>query len=69
LAELGESRLKVTGPVPGERFGMLATRSDKQIQLLVYNFNEQNDQFKKKDEIEIHLEGLPASRKVTINEI
>jgi beta-xylosidase len=69
LAKLGEDRLKVSGPPVGGRLGMLATRSAKQIQLLVYNFNEQDDQFDAKDEISIDLNGLSSAKEVSITEI
>jgi hypothetical protein len=69
LAKLGENRLKVIGPPVGGRFGMLATRSEKQIQLLVYNFDEQDDLFDKKDAIIINLEGLTNTKSVSISEI
>jgi len=59
LAQLGENRLAVEGPRVGGRMGIIPTKSSKkEIQLIVYNYNETDDDLSISDEIEIELSGL-----------
>jgi len=59
LAQLGDKRLKVDGPRIGGRLGILATKSSKrEIQLIVYNYNETDDNLTISDELQIKLSGL-----------
>lgn len=68
LAVLGNQRLKVNGPKPGGRYGVLATKSDSTIQLLVYNFQETDDDFNQKDKFVINLDQLDDKGKLSIKE-
>ena len=59
LAQLGESRIEVKGPRIGGRHGVLATKSsDKEIQMIVYNYNETDDDLAVSDKVDIKLSGL-----------
>lgn len=68
LAKLGNQRLQVTGPKPGGRFGLLASRSDRAIQLLAYNFQETDDRLDQEDHVVVNLEHLPGEGKLTVKE-
>lgn len=60
LAKLGKSRLEVQGTRTGERVGVIATKSsDRELQMIVYNYNETDDDFTIADDVEILLAGLP----------
>ena len=58
LVRLGPDRLKVGGPKPGGRYGVLAARSGKEVQLLAYNFQETDDDLRRTDLFAIGLSGL-----------
>lgn len=59
LAQLKENRIEVKGPLPGERVGILATQDkNSELALLVYNYNETDDNLKVLDNIEIDLLGM-----------
>lgn len=59
LAQLGENRIEVSGPRIGSRIGVLATRSsDKEIQMIIYNYNETDDELTILDNIDIQISGL-----------
>jgi xylan 1,4-beta-xylosidase len=60
LTRLGGSFLPVEGPMVGGRHGLLAAKDERGIQLLVYNFNETDDDEGREDVIEIALDGLSA---------
>jgi xylan 1,4-beta-xylosidase len=68
LAKLGSQRLNVTGPKPGGRFGLIASRSDRTIQLLAYNFQETDDRLDQEDHFVINLDQLPGEGKLTVKE-
>jgi xylan 1,4-beta-xylosidase len=65
LAKLGSRRVKVAGPRPGGRHGLLATKSNDAIQLVAYNFQETDD-ISQKDRVIICLENLPSGRVVRV---
>ena len=59
LAELGAERIAVSGPQIGRRTGVLATRSsENNVQMIVYNYNENDDDLTISDQIEIQISGL-----------
>jgi len=59
LAHLGKGRIKITGPRIGGRTGVLATKSsDSEIELLVYNYNETDDDLSISDSVSILVSGL-----------
>ncbi len=59
LAQLGDERIEVSGPRIGGRIGILATKSsEKEIQMIVYNYNETDDDLTILDEINVHITGL-----------
>lgn len=61
LAQLGDDRLNVEGSMIGGRLGVLATKSSKnEIQLIVYNYNETDDDLTISDNIEVKISGLTA---------
>jgi xylan 1,4-beta-xylosidase len=68
LSRLGPHRLSVTGPKPGGRSGLLATRSDDELQLLAYNFQETDDSFEQEDRFVINLKQLPGKGKYAVKE-
>lgn len=68
LAQLGDERIEVSGPRIGGRIGVLATRSsEKEIQLIVYNYDETDDELNKADKIDIQISGL-AKGSYTVEE-
>ncbi len=68
LAQLGEERLKVSGPRRGDRTGILATKTgDKEIQFIVYNYEETDKDLKISDNVEIVLSNFSA-KKVVVDE-
>ena len=68
LARLGDERIDVSGPRIGGRYGVLATKSsNNKIQLIVYNYNETDDDLTISDDFEIFLSGL-ANGNYTIEE-
>ncbi len=68
LARLGRRRLQVAGPKPGGRYGLLAARSENEVQVLAYNFQETDDLTEQKDHFTINLEQLPEREKLTVKE-
>ena len=58
LAKLGDLRLEVDGPSAGGRTGLIATSTEDTFQLLLYNYNEQDDELDSSDNFEIILENL-----------
>jgi len=59
LARLKEERLTVTSKQKDSRFGVLATKSKNgELALLVYNYDETDDDTNGKDEVFIELAGL-----------
>jgi xylan 1,4-beta-xylosidase len=59
LAHLGPNRIDVKGPRKGGRHGVIATKSTgNEVQLIVYNYNETDDDLTIKDEIAIDITGL-----------
>lgn len=59
LAQLGEERIEVSGPRIGRRLGVLATKSsEKEVALIVYNYNETDDDLGKADQIKLQISGL-----------
>lgn len=68
LAQLGEERLEVSGPQIGRRLGVLATKSSgKEVEMIVYNYNETDDDLAITDDITIQLSGL-AKGSYTVEE-
>jgi xylan 1,4-beta-xylosidase len=61
LAKLGKDRLKINGPKAGGRYGVIATKSEKQIQVIAYNFNETDDNFSQTDNILLDINNIDAS--------
>lgn len=68
LAKMGEQRIKVEGPKPGGRYGLFATRSESEIQILAYNFQETDDNLEQEEHFIINLEQLPGGEKLTVKE-
>lgn len=68
LAKLGDERLKVNGPKPGGRFGVIATKSGNQVQLLAYNYNETDDHLEEKDPVELAVTNLPVGKDFAVEE-
>jgi len=59
LAHLGEVRIDVSGPRIGRRYGVVATKSsNEEVQLIVYNYNETDDDLTLSDDVEIEISGL-----------
>lgn len=59
LAQLGDERIDVSGPRIGGRLGILATKSsEKEIEMIVYNYNETDDDLSLSDNIKIDITGL-----------
>lgn len=59
LAQLGDERINVNGPRIGGRLGILATKSsEKEIEMIVYNYNETDDDLSLSDNIKIDITGL-----------
>lgn len=68
LAQLGEQRIEVNGPRIGSRLGVIATKSsEKEVQLIIYNYNETDDDLTIADDIRIELTGL-ANGRFTVDE-
>jgi beta-xylosidase len=60
MAQLGPHRLAVDGPRTGGRLGLLATKSsEKEIQMIAYNYNESDNEFDIADEVKLQITGLP----------
>ncbi len=68
LANLGTQRLNVAGPKPGGRYGLLATRSEKALQILAYNFQETDDHLNLDDNFVINMEQLPGEGELIVKE-
>ncbi len=68
LAQLGPHRLNVIGPKPGGRYGLLATRSESELQFLAYDFQETDDSFEQEDGYVINIEQLPENGKYSVKE-
>ena len=61
LAHLGEKRVEVNGPRIGSRLGAIATKStDREVQLLVYNYNETDENLTLSDEVILQVSGMPV---------
>ena len=59
LARLGDERLEVRGTRVGGRISVLATKSgDKEIDMIVYNYDETDDDLNLTDPVEIEIAGL-----------
>lgn len=59
LALLGADRIEVTGPPSGDRINVIATRSsDSEIEMIVYNYNETDDDLSISDQVKIQIAGL-----------
>jgi xylan 1,4-beta-xylosidase len=59
LTRLGTERLLVKGPKPGGNIGVLATRTGtERLELLVYHFNEFDDEPEGEETVELTLTGL-----------
>ena len=59
LAQLGSNRIEVKGTRIGERHGIIATKSDdNEVRLIVYNYNETDDQLNVSDSIDVVISGL-----------
>ncbi|MBT3384666.1 MAG: hypothetical protein HN778_13275 [Prolixibacteraceae bacterium] len=59
LALLGDKRIDVSGPRIGRRYGVLATKSsNEEVQLIVYNYNETDNDLSILDNIDIEISGL-----------
>lgn len=60
LAHLGGERLKVNGPRKGGRLGTLAAKSSpREFELLVYNYNETDDDLSVSDTVTLRISGIP----------
>lgn len=68
LAKLGTQRLNVMGPKPGGRYGLLATKSENEIQILAYNFQETDDLLKTEDYFTFKIEQIPEGKELSIKE-
>ena len=67
MALLKENRLKVIKAIKDSRFGLIATKSEKEIVLLTYNYEEsESEKIIGNDEINIELNGL---KKIIIHKI
>lgn len=59
LAHLGNDRIGVSGPRIGGRIGVLATKSsEKEVEMIIYNYNETDDDLTISDKFDIELLGL-----------
>jgi hypothetical protein len=59
LAMLGENRIAVDGPPKGGRLGVIASSSsNKEIQMIAYNYNETDEALSISDTISINISGL-----------
>lgn len=59
LAQLGKERLAVNGQRIGGRISVLATKSsDSEIEMIVYNYDETDDDLSISDLVEIEISGL-----------
>jgi hypothetical protein len=68
LAQLGDERIEVSGPRIGCRVGVLATKSSNtEVEMIVYNYNETDDDLTISDKIDIQLSGL-ATGNYTVEE-
>jgi hypothetical protein len=63
LAILGDDRLKITGPKTGGPIGLLATKGKNECQLLIYNFNEFENNFNQKTTVQLTVDNLDFSGK------
>jgi xylan 1,4-beta-xylosidase len=58
LALLGEDRLKITGTKAGGPIGLLANKGKNECQLLIYNFNEFENNFSQKTKVQLLIDNL-----------
>ena len=58
LALLGNDRLKITGPKTGGPIGLLATKGKNECQLLIYNFNEYENNFNQSTKVQVSVDNL-----------
>jgi len=69
LALLGNDRLKITGPKTGGTIGLLATKGKNECQLLIYNFNEYENNFNQSTKAQISVDNLDfTGKQVNITE-
>lgn len=60
LAQLGPHRIAVDGPRTGGRLGLLATKSsEREIQMIAYNYNESDENFDIVEEVMLQISRLP----------
>ena len=70
MALLKENRLKVVKAKKDSRFGLIATKSEKEIVLLTYNYEEsESEEITGNDKIKIELDGLKKSASYQIKTI
>ena len=70
MALLKENRIKVIKAKKDSRFGLIATKSEKEIVLLTYNYEEsESEKITGNDEIKIELNGLKKSTSYQIKTI
>ena len=68
LSKLASNRVKVTGNTPGERLGIIPTSDNEKTAILLYNFNETDDDLDRFDKIGLTVEGLKANQTYQIEE-
>lgn len=61
LARLGEQRLQIVGTPAGGTYGLIATKGDKQCQLLLYDFNETESDFERTTPVTLTIDNLDWS--------
>ena len=70
MALLKENRIKVIKAKKDSRFGLMATKSEKEIVILTYNYEEsESEKITGNDEIKIELNGLKKSTSYQIKTI
>lgn len=68
LSKLASNRVKVIGNTPGERLGIIPTSDNEKTAILLYNFNETDDDLDRSDKILLTVEGLKANQAYQIEE-
>lgn len=65
LAKLKKNRLLVqTSDKTNNRFGLLGTKDDsKNLSMILYNYDETDDDLNKQDEVELKIEGMSPNQK------
>jgi xylan 1,4-beta-xylosidase len=69
LAMLGKERLEVKNALPGNRYGIIATRENNKIIFIVYNFNETDDDLERIEDVQVILKNFPSKKKLNWKEI